>query len=110
MTHVSSSALNRRGTACALEAESDWRTSKRSRRSHRRSVPASLSRAKIVLQSAGVEFIDENGGGPGGVSKKRSERREKNNSVAVSDLDLIGAAEFAEQTQLLLEGLHALRG
>src|SRR3954454_14189987 len=27
MTHVSSSALNRRGTACALEAEPDWRTS-----------------------------------------------------------------------------------
>jgi len=60
MIQVSSGALNRRGTACALEAGSDWRTSKRSR-----SVLASLSRTKIVQQSTGVEFIDENGGGPG---------------------------------------------
>src|SRR5947208_15601011 len=78
MTHVSSGVLNRRGTACALEAESDWRTSKRSRRSHRRSVPASLSGAKIVLQSAEVEFIDDNGGGPGGRLKQaKRETRKK---------------------------------
>src|SRR4051794_38019202 len=64
MIHVSSGALNRRGTACALEAASDWRTSKRSRRSHRRSVSALLSRTKTVQQSAAVEFIDENGEGP----------------------------------------------
>jgi hypothetical protein len=69
MTHVSSSALNRRGTACAL-AESDWRTSKRSSAGLLRQSGADITAAneaalRAALESAGVEFIDENGGGPG---------------------------------------------
>src|SRR5438045_8726860 len=107
MIHVSSGVLNRRGTACALEAESDWRTSKRSRRSHRRSVPASLSRAKIVLQSAGVEFIDENGGEPG-VRVKKAKRETRNRGTSAETHGRLEGAvsEVGGHVRLVRESLH----
>ena len=90
-------ALNRRGTACALEAESDWRTSKRSRRSHRRSVPALLLRTKIVLQSTGVEFIDENGGGPGVRLRKPLNFQNEANFLTTSIAWSLNTSEFIDE-------------
>ena len=57
------------------------------------------------MEAAGVAFIDENGGGPGVRLKKAKRETRKNRLVALSDVDLIDAPGFAEQTQFSLEGL-----
>jgi transcriptional regulator with XRE-family HTH domain len=41
----------------------------------RKPIPATLAAIRAALESAGVEFIDENGGGPGVRLKKKGRKK-----------------------------------